>query len=413
MKKGLIIVIALLLAVPAVSFAGSATSRWDMTIGGFVKFDVGWNSQSSLNGLDAYFPERGDRNGNKNAANEGGGSFGMAAGQTALTFLVKGPDAWGAKTSAFIQGSFTGQTVNGSIGGQGSDPTGTRMGTFTLNLAYMDFAWATTKVTAGYAWQAWGFLPSFNILGLYDLLMAGRGNTVPQVTVMQNFNKSFYGSFGIQDPYHWRDSIGQSATYGEAQAPWVAGAVAPALSSTPRVISNIPDFVMELGYKSDACGKIGPNMMQFAVSGFAGQEKIIYADPNNPKGAVHDNLSRWAANFKVFVPIIPEKNLNKTGALSVSGAVWTGQNLADFYLGARGTGSVIPYDADPTAAVRYAVPVTTGGWGNLNFFFTDKVQFNGMYGFMRNYVSAFGPTGYSQRFASNFRRGRKATATIP
>jgi hypothetical protein len=378
MKKGLIIFIALLLAVPAVSFAGSTTSRWDMTIGGYVKFDVGWSSQGTASSLDQYFPERNNLNGNQNSSNQSG-AFGMAAGQTALNFLVKGPDAWGAKTSAFIQGSFTGQTTN-------NGQAGTRMGTFSLNLAYLDFTWANTKLTAGYTWQSWGFLPTFNVLGLYDLLMAGRGNTVPQVTVMQQFSKNVYGSFGIQDPYHWRDNTGMTGTSGNAYNPTGIGAANNLTNA--RAVSDIPDFAMELGYKSDACGKIGPNMMQFAVSGFVGQEKILYTNPVNLQGVGKDTVPRWAANFKVFVPIIPEKNLNKTGALSVSGALWTGQNLNDWDLGARGIGSVYAYDADMSlAGVRYTVPVTTGGWGNLNYFFTDKVQFNGMYGFMRNYVS--------------------------
>jgi hypothetical protein len=389
MKKGLIIIIALLLAVPAVSFAGSTTSRWDMTIGGYVKFDVGWANQNAGASLDAYFPDRDNRGANKNPANESG-AFGMAAGQTALNFLVKGPDAWGAKTSAFIQGSFTGQTTNAGT-------AGTRMGTFSLNLAYLDFQWANTKLTAGYAWQAWGFLPTFNVLGLYDLLMAGRGNTVPQVTVMQNFSKAFYGSFGIQDPYHWRDNLGMTATSGIVNNPT---GIAGAATTGARAVSDIPDFVLELGYKSDACGKIGPNMLQAAVSGFWGQEKILYANPINGPGTTHDTLNRWAANFKVFVPIIPEKNLNKAGALSISGALWTGQNLSDWYLGARNIGSMVPYDADPTTAgVRYASPVVTGGWGNLNFFFTDKVQFNGMYGFQRNYVSEV----YARNFPNQFK----------
>ena len=46
MKKVLIVVVALLLALPAASFAGSATSRWDLTIGGFVKVDAGYTSQA-------------------------------------------------------------------------------------------------------------------------------------------------------------------------------------------------------------------------------------------------------------------------------------------------------------------------------------------------------------------------------
>ena len=43
MKKILVIMAVLLLAIPAISYAGSATSRWDLTIGGDVQFDVGWS----------------------------------------------------------------------------------------------------------------------------------------------------------------------------------------------------------------------------------------------------------------------------------------------------------------------------------------------------------------------------------
>ena len=52
MKKTVIVLLALFLALPAVSFAGSATSRWDMTIGGYVKFDMGYGSQNQ--GVDAF-----------------------------------------------------------------------------------------------------------------------------------------------------------------------------------------------------------------------------------------------------------------------------------------------------------------------------------------------------------------------
>ena len=50
MKKLIVFALALFLAVPALSFAGSATSKWDVTIGGFVKFDMGYASQAQ--GID-------------------------------------------------------------------------------------------------------------------------------------------------------------------------------------------------------------------------------------------------------------------------------------------------------------------------------------------------------------------------
>ena len=46
MKKFIVITFALFLAIPAISFAGSADSRWDVTIGGFIKADFGYTTQS-------------------------------------------------------------------------------------------------------------------------------------------------------------------------------------------------------------------------------------------------------------------------------------------------------------------------------------------------------------------------------
>ena len=46
MKKILVLFVAVMLALPAMSYAGSATSRWDLTIGGMVKFDVQWADQA-------------------------------------------------------------------------------------------------------------------------------------------------------------------------------------------------------------------------------------------------------------------------------------------------------------------------------------------------------------------------------
>ena len=59
MKKFIVIALALFLAIPAISFAGSATSRWDVTIGGYIKADFGYTTQ--LQGADYYKAERGSK----------------------------------------------------------------------------------------------------------------------------------------------------------------------------------------------------------------------------------------------------------------------------------------------------------------------------------------------------------------
>ncbi len=382
MTKVLIAVAALCLALPGSGFAGSATSRWDLTIGGYVKVDAGFTSQASgpaAAGLEQYWPDRDNAGRDQNVANKSG-SFDMATGQTALNFLVKGPDTWGAKSTAFIQGNFLGVTTN-------SGTAGARYGTFTMTHAYMDLTWPATKLTVGQTWQSWGFLPSYTFLGVYDLLMAGRGNTVPQITVTRNFGTGFRGSIGIQEPYNSRDQIGGSANLATAQSPLGMSSVVGFNTSSVRVTTDIPDFTAEIDFTSEAAGKIGPQALQLALGGFWGQDNIIYTDTTRTAAYNVAHATRWATALKAFVPLIPEKNLNKAGALSVSGSVFSGQNLANWFLGARNIISLIPYDR-PGANADYAVPVTTGGWAQVSYYFTDKVYTNGLFGYNRNYESA-------------------------
>jgi hypothetical protein len=41
----------------------------------------------------------------------------MSGAETRFNFLIKGPDLWGAKTSAFIEGDFRGTSTGNQYGG--------------------------------------------------------------------------------------------------------------------------------------------------------------------------------------------------------------------------------------------------------------------------------------------------------
>ena len=208
----LLFVLVLLLAFPAASFAGSATSRWDLTIGGYVKVDAGYTSQAagpSPAGLEEYFAAATTNTGSQNSLTRRQLRHGHRPDGAELP--GQRPGYVGREDLSFYPGHFVGQTNNNGY-------SGTRYGTFTLTHAYADFTWANTKLIVGQNWQSWGFLPTYNFIGLYDLLLSGRGNTVPQITLIQNFSKSFYASFGIQEPYNMKDQIGGSATRAQPRA---------------------------------------------------------------------------------------------------------------------------------------------------------------------------------------------------
>ena len=63
----------------------------------------------------------------------------------------------------------------------------------------------------------------------------------------------------------------------------------------------------EIGFKSDACGKIGVNALQFGVGGMWGQDKVIYLDPTSQNTYATGNVNRWMAAFKGFYPSFPRR----------------------------------------------------------------------------------------------------------
>jgi hypothetical protein len=209
-----------------------------------------------------------------------------------------------------------------------------------------------------------------------------------------------------------RDQIGGSTNLGQASGPTTGTYVTGTNGSSVRVTSEIPDVAGEIGFKSDACGKIGPNALQVAAGGMWGQDKVIFLDPSARNSYTYNNINRWATAFKAFIPIIPEKNLNKAGALSLSGSVWTGQNLSNWFLGARNIASLEPYNEASNASTstqrNYSTPVTTGGWGQISYYITDKVYINGLYGYLQNYTSSY----YASLFPNQIKRNQQYIGNV-
>jgi hypothetical protein len=376
MKKFIVIALALFLAIPAISFAGSATSRWDVTIGGYIKADFGYTTQAQ--GADYYKADRGSYGAYENFNDEYGNYY-SAGGETRLNFLIKGPDGWGAKTIGFIEGDFRGTTG------------GSNYGTFALRHAFMKMQWENDSLTIGHTWQTWGLLPSFaNVLLGWNMLGAfEKGSRQPQITWAHTFNKNWNMNFGIISP---TDAYG---TAGGAQ------------KVDSFTLSPYPFFEGEVTWTSDGCGKIGPWQMLFGLSGYYGWQKNTYASSfvttpgafacgpegcvqgppvNNAIGYSDKDETAWGAAFKGFIPIIPEKKGDKGGALSLSGIAFMSQNPS-WFLGPLSYGSV---NTGSSLYPNYSQPKVTGGWGQVTYFFTDKLFVTGWAGTMAyNYSNRY------------------------
>lgn len=400
MKKVIVVMLALFLAIPAITYAGSVTSRYDVTIGGYVKFDVGYTTQTSS--VDYRVPNRASTSA-RQQINDEFGNLSWADGETRANILVKGPDAWGAKTGAFIEGDFRG--VAGSTA---------NYGTFTLRHAFMDFNWVNTRLLIGHTWQAWGTIPSFNILAFSEHHYMKGATRAPQIRLTQKLAKNFRFQFALTAPY--QELLGNSGANFSTVS--TAGGAGSTNNIIDRTRSLIPDTSLEFVYSSDACGKIGPWMLQFGLGGMIGQEKVTYMDwgtgPAFPTTSYSStNITKWGSSFWGYIPIIPEKKGKKGGALGFTGNAFTGQGLGDMlpaYPGS-GVGSGAYNQNNPGAGIgngtqlalgtngmiQPVYPLTYGGWMQLNYYWTDSVSSNFLYGFQQNKLS----DAYSRLNANN------------
>jgi hypothetical protein len=361
MKTAALVLVVLCMLLPGIACAGSATSRWDVTIGGFVKADFGYADQGAS--ADTFLAAR--KSGSSENLYDEYGSYYNAAGETRLNFLIKGPDTWGAKSSAFIEGDFR--------GGSGSN-----YGVFGLRHAYMKFDWPETSLLIGQTWQPWGYLNSYVYLNTNDLLIFNRGQRQPQITLTQKFKNGFSGTVSVFSPYNTL-----SSTNGEN-----------VVNSYTR--SGYPQIAGEVNWKSEKLGTIGPWVLQFGVGGFYGIEKVAFdrtkLDASQPTTTTStwqaggnvataghfgsDNVDAWGASFKGFIPIIPEK---KPGALAnslgVGFAAFTGQDWNGVYFSSQ-----LQVPTYNQGSFDYAAPNFYGGWGQVMYYLTDKVSLNAQYG---------------------------------
>ncbi len=232
MKKLVIIGLALFLALPALSYAGSATSRWDMTIGGYIAFDYGYASQAV--GADYLVALRSSA-ARQNLSDQYYNQFAQT-GETRLNFLMLGPDAFGAKTRGFIEYDFKGSSTGGSY----------IQGAASLRHAYARLDWANDQLLFGEFWNGWlGGTPPVGYIG-WNLPALGKSNRAPQIR-WTHFMGNFLARIGME--YNGRqynqnvdapDNGGSGYVDNYTRAP-------------------IPDFFFTFEWSSDACGTInGP-----------------------------------------------------------------------------------------------------------------------------------------------------------
>jgi hypothetical protein len=216
----------------------SEASPWGFKLSGFVRNDAMIDSRQTVNSTEGdivMYPAdiaKDINNVDKNAA----ASFNMLPISTRLTGTITGPDAFGAKASAILEGEFFGF-------GNGT----TSNNVFGLRHAFIKLDWPRTQLGFGQYWH-----PLYNPecapgqLGFSGGMPFVPFNRSPQIRLTQKLNKQF--SF-ILAAVTERDfqSVIPATTSG------VAGFTATGVNSSDGMRNAVvPDLNAQLLYKSDA-----------------------------------------------------------------------------------------------------------------------------------------------------------------
>ena len=138
MKK---FILLLLIAAPLFGIT-QEKKKFKVKFSGFVKTDIFYDSRQTISVREGHFllypknelpdPDGADINANS--------SFNILNIQTRFRVLATGPDVWGAKTSAFVEGAFFG-SINPDVN------------EFRLRHAFIKLAWPKTQLLVGQYWH--------------------------------------------------------------------------------------------------------------------------------------------------------------------------------------------------------------------------------------------------------------------
>jgi hypothetical protein len=313
-------------------------SKYRMRLSGIVLLNLFANN-GTVDSIDvptlAYATAPGAANGN----------FGATVRQSEIGFEVFGPRLAGAKTRADLQLDFG--------GGFEPAPNGVNAGLVRLRTGTMHLDWENTSIVAGQ--DNLFFSPnsptSFASLTVPALTYAGNlWGWIPQVRVEHRLALGEQSSFtfqgGILDPLS-----------GEAPGPWsyrLAGA---------GEASRQPAFASRIAWTHSVSGQ----PLRLGVGGFYSRQSYGF----------DRNLDAWAATTDIEVPL--------SHRFSLSGKLYRGKGLGGLY---GGVGRSVIFSGNPGLATSSIRGLNTaGGWAQLKYQATSRIEFNTAFGLENPYAA--------------------------
>jgi hypothetical protein len=264
-------------------------------------------------------------------------TLGAALRQSELGLEIFGPNIAGARTSADIQLDFA--------GGFPATGNGVNFGIARLQTANLRFDWEHTSVVAGQDSLFISPLSPTSFASLATPTFAFAGNLwgwTPQLRVERRFSVSDQQTLtvqaGVLDNLDWEPPF--NSFYRSAQAGEMSGQ---------------PAYAMRTAWSRP----VREHPLSFGVAGYYGRQNWAW----------ERFVDAWAGMADWQVPLLPR--------LALSGEFYRGSGIGGLG-GAVGTS--ILYGGDPT---KPFTPIrgldTVGGWAQLKFQATPKIEFNGVF----------------------------------
>jgi hypothetical protein len=243
----------------------------------------------------------------------------FTARQSRIWLKVAGPELYGAKTNALIEGDFYGDYLTGN--------QSTESPTFRMRLAYGTIDWPNTQVLFGQFWDTWGpFVAS--TVDFRSGAGWGAPNTprVPQFRITQKYpfndNNALSIVLSAQNP---TENFGATGVVPTAQA---SG------TSTAYVSSGAVNGAGQIMFTSKALGAapgyygMSMNPLKVGVFGLYGNQSYnIYNNANAI--ATDSSYKTWGGGVYAFVPILKSSDgKGRAGTASFEGQIYEGANMA-------------------------------------------------------------------------------------
>ena len=337
------------------------TSKFNLSIGGFVKLDYAYNSMDFGTGYSQMAPQSISKT--SSIANQRDQST-FSARQSRLWFKSNGPTLLGAKTTGLLEFDFQDASAPTTSDYLNASPR--------LRHGYANLDWGTTQLLFGQTDGLFGLASGSTI----DFRSAGgsgfyTGARNPQIRLTQrvdlNSDNSIKLAVAVESPIQTNFSIlgtagkagttsGQAGTDGTAGDTWGA---------QPNVTGQVLFVSKALGV---APGYYGLSQKSL-TAGFFG----VYGNQNVQGNS--KSVDTWGAGFYTFVPIIRSADgKSRAGTVAFEGQVYEAANYQTI-AGTGATGaSLVGTPGNLTGAKGYGIA------SELYYYPIQDLGFSGGYG---------------------------------